>query len=127
MDDVDRVGGEAGLTRIFDDLLTRMRADFVVGYLFVGTDHARIVRHEVEHAVAVLRGGGGASGYTGRPLPQVHRPLRINRGHFRRRMAFLRTVLADHGVPDDIAERWLAVDGRLEGALTDGIDCGPNR
>ncbi|MFT4627229.1 MAG: truncated hemoglobin YjbI [Myxococcota bacterium] len=120
MADFDLIGGTGGVDRIVGDLVDRMSADFIIGYLFIGRDRERIVRHELELANAHL---GGPRRYTGRPLAAVHKPLRINRGHFLRRIALLRVVLRDHGVQEGVAERWLAHDLALESAITDGTDC----
>ncbi len=100
----------------------RMHDDFIVGYLFEGRDLARIAEHEASLAVAHL---GGEARYGGRPIGAVHRPLKINRGHFRRRLAILRTVLAEHDLPAPVLERWIAHDRRLESVVTDGTDCVP--
>ncbi|HHO54706.1 MAG TPA: hypothetical protein ENK18_28500, partial [Deltaproteobacteria bacterium] len=102
--------------------VSRMHGDFIVGYLFEGRALDRIVQHEAELAISHL---GGEASYTGRPIGAVHRPLRINRGHFRRRLAILRTLLSERGVPEDIIERWIAHDAALEAVVTDGIDCVP--
>jgi len=120
--DYERIGGRDGLTVIVEDFVSRVFDDFIIGFLFLGRDRERIVRHEVEHAAEHL---GGPREYTGRPIARVHRPLPINRGHFRRRLALLRTVLRQHDVPDDIIERWIAADRRLEEAVVDGTDCAP--
>ena len=94
--------------------------DFIIGFMFIGKDRARILRHEVEHATRGL-GGGGA--YTGRPLRTAHAPLQINQGHFRRRLALLRSILLDEGVDADLVERWIARDAKLIGLITNGRDC----
>ncbi len=120
MTDYERVGGADGLERIVDAFVDRVFADFIIGFWFAGRDRARIKRHEVEHAARHL---GGPTEYTGRPIGAAHRPLGINRGHFRRRLAILRTVLAEHDVPEDVIARWLATDRALESAVTDGSDC----
>ena len=122
MVDFDAVGGASGVARVVGDLVDRMSTDFIIGYLFIGRDLKRIKKHEAELASAHL---GGPRAYSGRALPSAHRPLRINRGHFKRRIALLRVVLRDHGVPEDIAERWIAHDDALEGAITDGTACVP--
>jgi len=122
MTDYERIGGRAGLETLIGAFIDRVFDDFIIGFLFIGKDRARIVRHEMEHASAHL---GGPSTYSGRPIPAVHRPLRINAGHFRRRLAILRTVLSDHGVDADIIERWVASNQRLESSITDGTDCLP--
>lgn len=110
------------LPHLVGRFVDRVFADFVVGFLFVGKDRDRIVRHELELARKHLFHEGT---YTGRPVGPLHRALKINRGQFRRRLAILRTVLAEEGVPDAVITRWVAHDAALEGALTDGNDCMP--
>ena len=120
--DCERLGGEEAVRRLVDAFLDLVFSDFVIGFHFAGRDHDRIRAHEAEHAIRIL---GGTAPYTGRPLPDVHRPLRINRGQFRRRLVLLRSTLDRHGVPPDIADRWVAAEARLEPAITDGTDCAP--
>lgn len=120
--DIDRAGGPDAVRALIADFVGRISRDFVIGFLFAGKDLERIVRHETELALLQL-GGGGA--YTGRPIGAVHRALPINRGHFRRRLAFLRTVAREHGVPEDVIERWIDHNQRLEPVVVDGTDCAP--
>jgi truncated hemoglobin YjbI len=121
--DFDRIGGAEGLHRIMSAFIERVSGDFILGFLFEGRDLPRIVRHEIELASQHL---DGPFVYGGRPLGQVHRPLKINRGQFRRRLALLARVLEQHGVAADIIERWVDHDRRLEGAITGGLDCVPD-
>ncbi len=121
--DLVRVGGPEAVRVLMHDFVHRVASDFIIGFLFEGRDLARIVRHEGELAVAHL---GGPAAYGGRPLGAVHRPLRINRGHFRRRLAILRTVLTEAGVSPDVVERWVAHDAALEAVITDGTECTPS-
>ncbi|MCO4743277.1 MAG: hypothetical protein KC912_00720 [Proteobacteria bacterium] len=95
-------------------------SDFVIGFLFEGKDLERIAVHEFELARAHL---GGEGGYGGRPIGKLHGPLRINRGHFRRRLTILRHVLSEKGLPDAFIEAWIAHDQALEAVVTNGIDC----
>lgn len=120
MTDFERLGGETAVARLIRALVEREEKDFIVGFLFQGRDLERVIRHETAFAVAHL---GGPNAYQGRPLHKAHAPLRINRGHFRRRLAILRTVLQEHEVPEDIIERWLAHDARFVDAVTNGTDC----
>jgi truncated hemoglobin YjbI len=120
--DLSSIGGEAAVQAHVRALVARFASDFIIGYLFEGRDLERVIRHEVEHAVEHL---GGPRRYTGRPLALAHRPLRINRGHFRRRLAILRTVLGERGVDPEIIDRWIAAEARLEAAIVDGTDCAP--
>ena len=114
--------GEERVRSIVGALVDRMAGDFVIGFLFEGRDLARIARHELELARAHL---GGPAAYGGRPLGEVHRPLKINRGHFRRRLSLLAIVLEEHGVPADLARRWIDHEAALESVISDGIECVP--
>ena len=122
MTDYERIGGEAGLRRVVEAFVDRFYDDFIIGFLFVGRDKAKIARHEAELAAAHL---GGPRRYAGRPLGEAHGPLKINRGHFRRRLAILEHVLREQGVPEDVIARWVAHDRRLERIVTTGVDCVP--
>ncbi len=124
-DDLERLGGPAGVHRILDAFVRRAASDFIIGFFFQGRDLERIARHEAE--LVIERFGGGPA-YRGRPLDRVHRPLRINRGHFRRRLAILQRVLEEHGVPEDIARRWIEEERSLAPLVTNDQDCtGPAR
>jgi hemoglobin len=116
----DQLGGAPGIEALVRAFVDRMWTDFIIGFQFEGRDKERIVRHEVEHAARIF---DGDVVYTGHPIGAVHRPLRINRGQFRRRLAVLATVLREAAVPEPLIERWLAHDRRLEAAITDGTDC----
>ena len=112
--------GEKRLASLVERLVQAFAADFVIGFLFEGKDLDRVARHELELARAHL---GGPAAYGGRPIGAVHGPLRINRGHFRRRLAIVRHVLTEEGVPGHIIDDWLAHDARLESVVTTGEDC----
>ena len=118
--DYERLGGAAGLTELVDAFVDRVWEDFIIGFLFEGRDREILKRREYEFAAAHL---GGPKQYSGRPLGQVHKPLKINDGHFRRRLAILRTVLRERSIPEDIIERWLEHDGKLQAMITTGEDC----
>lgn len=121
--DFARLGGEPGIAAHIDAFVDRVAADFIIGFLFQGRDLARVKARETE--LACMHRGGPVR-YAGRPLGAVHQPLRINRGHFRRRLAILRTVLSERGVPDEIIDRWIRHEQRLEPAIVDGTDCAPD-
>ena len=123
MTDFERIGGEAVVRTVIERFVDRVFADPIIGFFFVGKDRDRILRHEIAFAARHL---GGPSEYTGRPIGEVHRPLRINRGQFRRRMAILRTVLGQQGVPPEIIERWVASESALIALITDASDCVPD-
>ncbi|MCB9685698.1 MAG: group 1 truncated hemoglobin [Alphaproteobacteria bacterium] len=124
MSTLDDVGGRDGLERVVRAFVERMASDFVVGFHFEGKDLDRIVHREVELASEHL---GGGDRYGGRSLSEVHAPLRIHRGHFRRRLHVLEATLRAHGWPEDLVARWLAHDRSLESVVSSPDDCAPPR
>ncbi len=122
MSPYERIGGEPVVRAVVDSFVDRMAADYIIGFFFDGKDLARVKQHEFEHAARAL---GGAVPYTGRPIPALHRPLRINGGQFRRRLALLRQQIERHGVPDDCRDTWITEQLRMQAAITDGTDCAP--
>lgn len=117
----EQIGGEPILRGIIDRFVDRMFADVIIGFLFAGKDAARIKQHEFEHTAKVL---GASLPYTGRPIPELHRPMHINAGHFRRRLALLRQELGRAGVPEDISALVIEAQERMLKQITDGTDCG---
>lgn len=122
MTDLDAVGGEDALAQIVRAFVERMASDFVVGFHFAGKDLDRVIFRETELAASHL---SGVQRYGGRGLGEVHAPLRIHKGHFRRRLHLLGATLRDHGVPDDVAGRWIAHDAALEDVVASSDDCVP--
>lgn len=118
----ERAGGEPVVRGIVDRFVDRAFDDVIIGFFFAGKDRAGIKTHEYAHAAAVL---GARVPYTGRPIAPLHRPLRINAGQFRRRLAILRTEIERAGLPADIAELWLDAQRAMERQITDGTDCAP--
>lgn len=120
MTDFERLGGLPGIEALVRAYVDRFFDDFVIGFLFEGKDRERIVRHETAFAAAHF---GAEVIYRGRGLRQTHKPLKINAGHFRRRLALVRTVLLEHEVPGDLVERWVETEQRFEDTITNGTDC----
>lgn len=120
MTDYERIGGERALRAIVEDFVDRVSRDMIVGFFFAGKDLGRIIDKEFELAAARM---GGPFSYTGLPLARAHKPLGINRGHLRRRLAILRHVLESRGVDPEIAERWISHERGLEAQITDRREC----
>jgi hemoglobin len=115
----EQLGGEAELRAIIDDFIDRVFDDLMIGFFFVNADKRRIKQFEFQHASALL---GGPTAYAGRPLRQAHAAHPIRGGHFARRMQILRQVLAAHGVPPDVQQRWIDHDMALATQITnDGV------
>ena len=117
--DFEVVGADR-LRAVIDRFVDRVAQDMIIGFLFAGRDLDRLRRHEYEHAAAAL---GADLPYTGRPIVPLHRPLRVNAGQFRRRLAILRQEIDRAEIPAEIRDRWLSSQGRLRAAITDGTDC----
>ena len=118
--DFEKLGGEAGLKAHIRAFIARAHGDLIIGYLFQRVDLDRLVERETEFAARHL---GGTVEYAGRPLGQVHGPLRINTGHFRRRHVLLANTLRERGVEEDIIERWLEAERPMLSLITTGKDC----
>ena len=121
----ERIGADA-LRAILEDFYDRVLADPMIGFLFSGSDRARLVQKEWELSAAML---GGDVRYTGMPMRQAHARSPILGGHFARRQQILRETLADHGVSDDIAAEWLGHNERLRPQVTAdaGSECSHSR
>lgn len=116
----ERIGGEARLRAIIDRFLDRVFSDAMIGFLFAHVDQRRVRDKEYEFAAVHL---GAAIRYTGKPLPQAHRPHPILEGHFMRRLQLLKETLAEFEVPPDIVEHWVAHTERLRSSVTLPGDC----
>lgn len=116
----EQIGGEARLRAIIDRFLDRVFADPMIGFLFAGVDQRRVRDKEYEFAAAHL---GADVKYTGRPLPQAHRPHPVLEGHFMRRLQLLEETLAEFELPPDVVEHWVTHTQRLKSSVTQPGDC----
>lgn|SRR5690554_5486313 len=116
VNDLEAIGGREALARILDDFVDRVFDDIMIGFFFRNADRDRIKRFETELAAAHL--SGGEERYTGRPLRDAHRAHPILGGHFARRIQIMRETLRDHGVPENIAARWIEHEERLRPLIT---------
>ena len=120
--DLEALGGTEGVKRLIDRFDDRVASDFIIGFFFEGVDLNRVKKMEASLACVHL---GGTGDYAGRPIGKAYSPYPINAGHFRRRLAILRTVLTEQGVDPGIITRWIAHDQSLEGRVTNGEECAP--
>jgi hemoglobin len=111
----ERLGGEPVLRRVIDEFVDRVVRDTMIGFFFRSVDITRLKQFEYEFAAAHL---GGPTRYTGRPLGQAHGQHPILGGQFNRRLKILENTLRDLGVPDELAQEWLAHNARLRSVIT---------
>lgn len=123
MSDFDRIGGEAPLRAIIDDFVDRIFDDVMIGFLFARASRDRVKEFEYQHAAEHL---GAPVRYEGRPIAQAHARHPILGGHFDRRLTLLRETLRDHGVPDDIAQRWIDYHQSMRAQVTADPDSNCN-
>ena len=115
MNDLELLGGDAALEKIMDDFVDRCFSDVMIGFFFRRANRERIKRLERELAADHL---GLGRPYTGRPMREAHARHPILGAHFSRRIQILKETLADHHVPEDVQERWLAHDESLRDQVT---------
>jgi hemoglobin len=95
----ERLGGDAGVTRLLDELYRRALADPLFVPFFQNIDLERFKSRQ--HAF-VSQAVGGPQQYAGPPLVQSHAHLRIEQRHFDGFIEHLRCALQDIGAPDDL-------------------------
>ena len=123
-DMVERAGGEPALRRLIEDFYDRVFGDTMIGFFFRSASRTRLVEKELELALKQL---GADVDYTGRPLGAAHEPHRIFGGQFDRRLQILRETMADHALPPDVQERWIAENLALRPTITENAagECRP--
>ena len=120
MSDYEQLGGETGLRAIIDDFVHRVFDDVMIGFLFKGKSLSRLREMEFLLASQQL---GGPHRYSGRDIADVHAPLPIMGGHFKRRRKILADTLRDHGAQEAVITRWIAhVDALEDAILGAGVD-----
>lgn len=115
MSDFEALGGETVLRSIITDFVGRCFDDMMIGFLFAKASRERVTRFEYQHAAEHL---GGDVVYEGRAIRDAHRAHRIMGGQFDRRRTILTQTLSAHGVPEDIATRWLKTQEALRPMVT---------
>ena len=113
------------IREVITALLANMSRDPMIGFHFSKVDLEKLAEHEFAFACDHLLTG---SAYLGRPLDSAHRPHRISRGHFGRRMVLLEKTLAECGVDPVWADRWLRHERDLMDLISRPEDeaCGPS-
>ncbi len=115
----ERAGGAERIRAVLTDFYEAVFADLMIGFLFKGSDKARLIEQEL---ALTLRALGADVPYTGRPLAEVHARHPILGGHFMRRRKLLADAMARHALPDDVREAWLAHTDALRSSITPDRD-----
>jgi hemoglobin len=92
-----RMGGEPVVAKVVDDLIDRSAADPRTARSFKDANVAR-VKEKLREQICTL--AAGPCRYSGDPMPDVHRGLKINEAEFYVMVQFLRESLERAGVRD---------------------------
>ena len=92
-----RMGGAPVVAKVVDDVIERSAADPRTGRSFKDAKLARI-KEKLREQICAL--AGGPCSYTGDPMAEVHKGLKINESEFYVMVQFLRESLERAGVGD---------------------------
>ena len=111
-----RIGGTAGITELVTAFYYRVLADAELAPFFKNAEIAKLRRMQVELFSAAL---GGPVKYTGRPMAQAHRHLKVGLQDYQRFIRHLFDTLSAAGHELSEQERYEVI-GRLN-TLTDEV------
>jgi len=115
----DQIGGSDGITRLIAAFYVRVQADPQLAPFFKGVKMEKLQHMQLELFSAAL---GGPLKYTGRPLIQAHRHLKIGLPDYQRFVRHLFDTLDDAGFGVTEQERYEII-GRLN-ILTEEVMSG---
>ena len=102
------LGGQAGVTRLADDLAPRLMADRRIGEFFRYSNPQHLKETLAQQFCQVS--GGGGCGYTGVPKKTAHQDMGITKGDFNALVELLQFSMEDQAIPFTTQNRLL---GRL--------------
>ncbi len=103
----DAVGGLPTLQNTHKIFYDKIYADPWIGKFFTGHDQEAIENRQTEFMAEKM---GSTEKYPGKPLRQVHENMYISDELVALRTKLLRESLAEAGVADELAERWIRID-----------------
>ena len=105
----EQIGGADSIARLVDVFYARVLADPELKHFFAGVEMAKLRRMQVELFSAAL---GGPQKYSGRPMIQAHRHLKIGLHDYQRFIRHLFDTLDEAGFGLSEQERYEVI-GRL--------------
>jgi len=111
----DRLGGEAGISAIVDDVIAAHLANPAVQARFLNVS-------DIEHAKKMAReffcaGSGGPEAYTGRDMLTTHRGMNISEQEYLAVMDDIMAALDKHKIDDVTKKDVLAILYSLKGEI----------
>ncbi|MFQ5504469.1 MAG: truncated hemoglobin [Planctomycetota bacterium] len=116
----ERLGGRPVLERVHKIFYDKVYAHPWLGKFFDGVDQEHIERMQTD---LMSQGMGGPPVFHGTyPIPG-HQHMFITRELFRIRLELKAEALREAGIPEDLAEGWLAIDRSFEDMMVkDSVD-----
>jgi hemoglobin len=105
----DQVGGAPAVQLLVDRFYEHLWADASLQKYFNGIDRNELKRHQRMFLNLAL---GGGEPYTGQPLPQAHRDLRIDDAAFDKVADYLRMTMREIEIDEPVIK---IVDGAVQG------------
>lgn len=111
----DRLGGEAGISAIVDDVIAAHLANPAVQTRFQNVS-------DLEHAKKMAReffcaGSGGPQAYTGKDMRTAHKGMNISEQEYLAVVDDIMGTLAKHGIDDTTRKDVLAILYSLKGEI----------
>ncbi|MEO7742344.1 MAG: group 1 truncated hemoglobin [Usitatibacter sp.] len=112
-----RMGGEPVVRRVVDDVIDRTAADPRTGRSFKDVKMARL-KEKLREQICNVAGGGCA--YTGDPMLEVHKGLKVTEAEFSLMVQFLREALERFGVHEAEKNELLRLLGPMKRDIVKG-------
>lgn len=112
----DRLGGKSAITAVIDTFVARVAADARINKKFARSDIPRVKAMLVEQVCAQT---GGPCTYTGRPMKEAHRNMRVTEGEFNALVEDLTAALNQFKVPAREQNELLTALGSMKGDIVE--------
>lgn len=108
------VGGRPTLEKVHKILYDKLYADEWMGVFFHDIDQDVIEIQQTEFMIGAM---GGPKIYCGKIPKRAHKHMMITEELFEYRQVILKESLREGGVPENLAIRWMKIDGAFKAAL----------
>lgn len=109
----------AELKGIIRTFYQKVFADVMIGFMFQKSDLEDLVDHQLAFSLNMF---GHRASYQGQPLREVHFPLKIRGGQFRRRQIILKETLLAHDLSETFVQQWLDKEENLKSHIIAGME-----
>lgn len=112
----DRLGGKTAIIAVIDTFVARVAADARINKKFARSDIPRVKAMLVEQVCAQT---GGPCTYSGRPMKEAHRNMRVTEGEFNALVEDLTATLNQFKVPAREQNELLTALGSMKGDIVE--------